>query len=254
LESDLIQLLDQKLRQFSQPDYISLDPVSIPHLFSKKEDIEIAGFLTATIAWGQRPVILKNAGRLLKWMDFAPYDFISNFREVDLRPFMNFVHRTFNGIDCVYFIRALQHIYRNGGLEKSFSGANILSAISSCRSTFFSLPHELRTEKHFSNPAEGAAAKRLNMFLRWMVREDPYGVDFGLWKSLKPSMLICPLDVHSGRVARNLGLLHRKQNDWKAALELTDNLRRFDAQDPVKYDLALYGIGAFEKYKYDQIM
>ena len=255
----LKDFLDDKAELYSDIEYISLDPVSIPHQFSKKEDVEIAGFLTATIAWGQRPVILKNAKKLMHWMDNAPNDFILNFKEDDLEPFRKFVHRTFNGDDCVYFLKALQEIYGKGGLEKNFKDglkvkrnvdcdSEIKNAISYSRTVFFSAPHLKRTEKHFSNPANGSAAKRLNMFLRWMVRRDKHGVDFGIWKNISPSLLICPLDVHSGRIARKLGLLKRKQNDWKAAEELTASLRHFNKLDPIKYDFALFGLGAFEKF------
>ena len=249
--NDVKLFLDRKVEQYSTREYIALDPVSIPHLFTKKEDIEISGFLAATIAWGQRPTIIKNAKQLLQWMENSPHDFILNFKSSDLKPFKKFVHRTFNGDDCKYFLKALQHIYRSGGFEKIFMeqiNNGVKEAIIHTRRTFFSQPHLLRTEKHFSNPDAGAAAKRINMFLRWMVRRDPHGVDFGIWKNVSSSVLICPLDIHSGRVARKLGLLDRKQNDWKAAEELTTNLRSLDVNDPVKYDFALFGLGAFEKF------
>lgn len=246
--------LDEKALQYNSASFIHSDPVSIPHLFSLKEDIEIAGFLAATIAWGQRPVILKNASRLMEWMDNSPHDFILHFKSPDLRPFRKFVHRTFNGTDCVYFLRALQHIYKHhGGLEKLFTAgiskgdSDLLPAIVHARKTFFKLPHQQRTEKHFSDPASGAAAKRINMFLRWMVRKDDCGVDFGIW-NISAALLSCPLDVHSARVARKLGLLTRKQNDWKAVEELTSSLRKLDPLDPVKYDIALFGLGVFEKF------
>ncbi len=253
--TELKEFLDEKVALYNHPRFIHHDPISIPHRFSRREDIEIAGFLTATIAWGQRPTILKNARTLLNHMDEAPYDFILNFSKRDLLPFQKFVHRTFNGDDCIYFLKALQKIYREKhSLESLFTDhfdehtdKDYKDAISGWRRFFFSLPHPTRTLKHFANPLEGSAAKRINMFLRWIIRSDTSGVDFGLWK-LKSSLLTCPLDVHSARVARKLGLLKRKQNDWQAAAELTARLRNFDAIDPVKYDFALFGLGVFEKF------
>ena len=247
--------LEEKTALYNSAEFIRTDPVSIPHLFSKKEDIEIAGFLAAAIAWGQRPVILKNAKAFLQLMDDSPHAFITGFKSSDLKRFRPFVHRTFNGTDAVYFLKALRNIYKvHGGLEKVFlsglqSGdSDLKNSITHCRKIFFSLPHLQRTEKHFSNPDAGSAAKRINMFLRWMVRKDNSGVDFGIWKSIPPSLLSCPLDVHSGRVARRLGLLKRKQNDWKATEELTASLKSYDAADPVKYDFALFGLGVFERF------
>jgi len=253
--SVIYNFLEEKSSFYNNPSFILTDPVSIPHLYSKKEDIEISGFLAATIAWGQRPTILKNAGKLMQWMDDSPHSFIMNCTRKDLIRFEKFVHRTFNGTDCIYFLEALQHIYRHhGGLEKIFLSAlknddtDLQNSIIHCRSVFFELPHSRRSEKHFSNPAEGSAAKRLHMFLRWMVRKDSRGVDFGIWKTISPALLLCPLDVHSGRIARKLGLLKRKQNDRKAAQELTANLRKLDPADPSKYDFALFGLGVFEKF------
>ena len=250
---EIKEFLDEKVLLYNRPTFIEFDPVSIPHLFSKKEDIEIAGFLTATIAWGQRPTILRNARNLMQWMDDSPHEFILNFKKEDLAPFKKFVHRTFNGDDCIYFLQALQNIYSNhGGLSQLFTissqkgHTDIKEAIVLCRNKFFELPHMKRTEKHFSSPAEGSACKRINMFLRWMVRQDKCGVDFGIWKHIPTSSLICPLDVHTGRVARKLGLLKRKQNDWKAANELTNILLKLNYSDPIKYDFALFGIGANE--------
>ena len=256
-KAELKFFLDEQANHFNRPSFIEHDPVSIPHLFSKKEDIEISGFLTATIAWGQRISILKNARHLMQLMDDAPYDFVRNFSNADLKPFKKFVHRTFNATDCTYFMVGLQHIYQShDGLENAFANgiekndSDHSNAIAFCRTNFFQLPHQKRTEKHFSNPHEGSAAKRINMFLRWMVRKDNHGVDFGIWKKLSPALLSCPLDVHSGRVARELGLLKRKQNDWKAVVELTNNLKMMDPVDPVKYDFALFGIGVTSnKYK-----
>ena len=252
---ELREFLNEKARLYNRPFFINSDPISIPHRFSKKEDIEIAAFLTATIAWGQRPVILRNANHLLGLMDVAPHDFIQNFSKRDLLPFRKFVHRTFNGDDCTYFLKALQKIYsENLSLENLFSKyfnekkhCDYQQSINQWREYFFSLPHPRRTRKHFASPLEGSAAKRINMFLRWMIRKDSAGVDFGIWK-LKPAFLTCPLDVHSARVARKLGLLNRNQNDWQAATELTSNLRKFDSHDPVKYDFALFGLGVFENF------
>ncbi|MFM8433450.1 MAG: TIGR02757 family protein, partial [Bacteroidota bacterium] len=199
------------------------------------------------------PVILRNANRLMQYMDDSPHQFVLHHSPGELKPFRSFVHRTFNGTDAVAFIRCLRNIYgQPGGLEAIFrpfpddapeSGAHITRA----RNAFFSIPHPQRTRKHFADPSSGAAAKRINMFLRWMVRNDGRGVDFGIWRVLAPSQLYCPLDVHSGRVARGLGLLHRKQDDWKAVVELTANLRKLDPDDPVKYDIALFGFGVEER-------
>lgn len=252
---ELKEFLDEKTENFNRPSFIKDDPISIPHRFSLKQDVEIAGFLTATISWGQRPVILKNASSLLMRMDNAPYAFIMNFSENDLLPFKNFVHRTFNGTDCSFFLKSLQNIYRhNQSLESLFLSSfkpqvhtDYRESINSFRKMFFSFPHPSRSGKHFANPEDGSAAKRINMFLRWMIRKDSAGVDFGIW-NLSPSFLTCPLDVHSGRVARRLNLLKRKQNDWTAAAELTNSLKKFDEFDPVKYDFALFGLGVFEKF------
>ena len=249
----LRDLLDEKAAQYNSPEFIFSDPISIPHRFSKKEDIEISGFLAATIAWGQRITILKNAGLLMQYMDNQPYEFVMNAGADDLRRLSGFVHRTFNGDDCLFFIEALKHIYSNcGGLENAFSegispqDSNVFNGIIAFRDTFLQAPHLLRSCKHVANPAKGSTAKRINMFLRWMVRSDDKGVDFGLWKQISPAQLCCPLDVHVGNVARKLGLLSRTQNDWRAVEELTDNLKKFDPVDPIKYDFALFGMGVFE--------
>lgn len=248
---ELKLFLDSKVELYNQPGFIVNDPISIPHLFNKKEDIEIAGFLSATIAWGNRKMILRNAKSLMEMMEFSPFDFILNFRDHDLKPFEKFVHRTFNGTDCLYFLWSLKNIYqKHGGLEQVFkSDAGIKESILQFRNIFFEMDFPSRTSKHIANPAKNSSAKRLNMFLRWMVRNDNRGVDFGIWKSINPSLLFCPLDVHSGRVARELGILQRKQDDWKAVEELTKNLRKLDADDPVKYDFALFGIGVNEGFK-----
>lgn len=252
-KSELKSFLDFKVEQYNRPEFITSDPVQIPHLFSKKEDIEIAGFLTATIAWGNRKSILKNASSLMEMMDNAPHDFVINHKKEDLSVLENFVHRTFNELDLQYFIQALRNIYLNHqGLEGIFSKYaevdSLQLSIHKFKKVFFELPHLPRTEKHVSDPLKNSAAKRINMFLRWMVRRDNSKVDFGLWKQIDPSQLSCPLDVHSGNTARKLGLLKRNQNDAKALAELDKNLRKLDLKDPVKYDYALFGIGVFEKY------
>lgn len=250
---ELKEFLDEKVIQYNNPKFIESDPIQIPHLFSIKEDIEIAGFLTATIAWGNRKSIIKNAKNMMNFFGNSPYDFVINHKPHHLNTIEHFVHRTFNTDDFKYFIAALQHIYKNhNGLENVFSKYSISNstqpAIHQFKKVFFELPHLTRTTKHISDPLKGSAAKRINMFLRWMVRNDTVGVDFGLWKSLSPALLSCPLDVHSGNVARKLGLLNRKQNDAKALAELDTSLRKMDKNDPVKYDFALFGLGVFEKF------
>lgn len=252
-KEELKEFLNQKVLQYNNPNFIESDPIQIPHRFSKKEDIEIAGFLTASIAWGNRNMIIKNAQKMMEIMDNSPFDFVINHSEKELSNIHSFVHRTFNSIDFQYFIQALQNIYKNhSGLEKVLlprdNEVNYRNAISNFRTIFFELPHQHRTEKHISNPLKNSATKRINMFLRWMVRNDNAGVDFGIWKTHFPAHLSCPLDVHSGNVARKLKLLSRKQNDWKAVDELDQTLRAFDLEDPVKYDFALFGLGVFEKF------
>lgn len=250
----LFDFLEYKYHQYNQEAFINDDPVSIPHTFRKKEDIEIAGFCSAVIAWGSRKSIIKSAIKWMELMDNDPYEFIIHAAEKEFLSLGNFVHRTFQGDDCIYFTRALHHIYReHGGLEKLFSecilqNKSVKQGLSEFKRIFFSLPHLSRTRKHLPDPVKNATAKRINMYLRWMVREDSYGVDFGLWKGIPPSMLKCPLDTHSGRVARKLGLLERKANDWKAVEELTEHLSVFDPVDPVKYDIALFGLGVYEKF------
>lgn len=248
--SELKAFLEEKYIKYNRLDFIESDPVSIPHQFSKKEDIEIAGFLAATIAWGQRVTIINNANKMMKLMGGSPYDFIMNAKNKDMKRFEGFVHRTFNATDTVFFVRSLQNIYKkHGGLENVFSKPDCMEAIMNFRQFFFSIDSPSRTKKHVSNPSENSSSKRLCMYLRWMIRKDHSGVDFGLWNSqLLPSHLMCPLDVHSGNVGRKLGLLKRTQNDWKAVDELTMNLRKFDAKDPCKYDFALFGLGVFEKF------
>ncbi len=253
-KGELKEFLDEKTELYNRLSFIESDPISIPHQYTKKEDIEIAGFLAATIAWGNRKMILRNANRMMELLDDSPYEFIMNSSEEEMETIGSFVHRTFNSTDLIYFIKALKHIYRHkGGLETIFrdyhTADSLLPAIHEFHKIFFELPHEKRTERHVSDPFKGSAAKKINMYLRWMIRKDNRGVDFGLWKSISPSILSCPLDVHSGNVARKLGLLTRKQNDSKAVIELDTNLREMDSGDPVKYDFALFGLGVFEGFK-----
>jgi uncharacterized protein (TIGR02757 family) len=242
-------LLDEKVVEFNIVAFIEKDPILIPHQFEKKEDIEIAAFLTATIAWGQRISIVKNASKLMSLLHNQPFDFVLNCSEKDLKPLQYFVHRTFQGVDCICFIKALKNIYDNhGGLENVFThefqkNQSIYSCLQGFRNVFFEVDHPTRTLKHVSDVSKNASAKRLNMFLRWMVRSDNKGVDFGIWKSIPTSSLMLPLDIHTGNVARELGLLTRKQNDWTAVEELTQVLRTFDPIDPIKYDFALFGMG-----------
>jgi uncharacterized protein (TIGR02757 family) len=250
---DLKEFLDEKVELYNCPAFIESDPISIPHQFTKKQDIEIAGFLAATIAWGNRKMILRNAVRMMEIMDYEPYDFVLNSELSDLKRIEGFVHRTFNSTDLIYFLSALQNLYRHkGGFENIFNthqtSDSLQHAIHELHQIFFELPHEKRTEKHLSDPNKGSSSKKLNMFLRWMVRKDDHGVDFGIWKSVDPSKLYIPLDLHSGNTARKLGLLTRKMNDWKAVEELTRILREFDPADPVKYDFALFGLGVNEKF------
>ena len=252
-KAELKEFLDAKVLEYNHPKFLEDDPLQIPHLFNQKEDIEISAFLTATIAWGNRKSIINNATRLMGLMGHTPYDFVINHSQDDLDVLSPFVHRTFNGTDLGYFVISLQNIYKNhGGLEAVFSEYqskdSMQPAISNFKELFFELPHQNRTQKHVSDPNKGSAAKRINMFLRWMVRDNSTGVDFGLWKDISPAKLSCPLDVHSGNVARKLNLLKRKQNDAKALQELDKNLRKLDATDPVKYDFALFGLGVFEKF------
>jgi uncharacterized protein (TIGR02757 family) len=252
LPSELFEFLEFNYDQYNTPEFIESDPISIPHLFTKKQDIEIAGFLTATISWGTRKSIIINARKLIQMMDDDPHSFIMGASEFDLLPFRKFVHRTFNGEDCIFFLQSLKNIFTKiESMEVLFMPANNIGmseAIGHFREEFLLTPHQKRSEKHISDPLSGSSAKRINMFLRWMIRNDSHGVDFGLWKRITPSELMCPLDVHSGNVARKLGLLTRKSNDWKAAEELTLNLRRFDPSDPVKYDFALFGLGIYERF------
>ncbi len=252
-KKDLKEFLDSKVEQYNNVRFIESDPIQVPHQFSEKEDIEISGFLTATIAWGNRKSIINNANKMMALLDHSPLDFVINHNTNDLKRLRPFVHRTFNGDDFIQFVESLKNMYTNHkGLESVFSNNtqsdSLQFSISKFKSIFFEKPHLERTRKHVSDPMNNSAAKRINMFLRWMVRHDNSGVDFGIWKSLSSSQLSCPLDVHSGNVARKLGLLNRKQNDAKALMELDTNLRKLDSKDPVKYDYALFGLGVFEGF------
>ncbi len=247
--------LDSKVIQYNRPDFIKNDPVSIPHLFTKKQDIEIIGFWAAILAWGQRITIINKCKELISLMDGAPYDFIINHEETDLKKLLNFKHRTFNDTDTLYFIAFFkQHYSQFTSLEDAFiapnaSGNEVAHSLNHFRDYFFSLPDfPHRTKKHVSSPSQKSTCKRLNMFLRWMVRKDNCGVDFGIWDKLKPADLICPCDLHVDRVARKLNLITRKQTDWQTAVELTNRLREFDPHDPVKYDFALFGLGIEEQF------
>ena len=251
--SDLKDFLDEKVEKYNQPEFIETDPIQVPKQFTEKENIEIAGFLAATIAWGNRAAIIKNALRLMALLDNQPHDFVLNASEKERDRLQKFVHRTFNGDDCIYFIRSLRNVYKkHGGLQAVFeSGFQQERAVKSALAHFYSVFFEKegeRTRKHISNVSRGASAKRLNMYLRWMCRNDKSGVDFGLWNQIPQSALMLPLDVHTGNVGRKLGLLQRRSNDWKAVEEITATLCEFDPNDPIKYDFALFGLGVFEKF------
>jgi len=250
---DIHHFLDEKFVLYNRHEFVKNDPISIPHLFSRKEDIEISAFLTASITWGRRQQSIKNARKWMSIMEDSPYEYVLHASNKEKRKLNDFVHRTFNGTDCRFFIESLKNIYLNeGGLEQAFlsnhKNLSIKKVIIDFRSLFLNTEHQLRSEKHIANPQTGSAAKRINMFLRWMVRNDNRGVDFGIWPNLKPNQLMIPLDVHTASIARKLGLLNRKQNDWQAVEELTAVLRAFDPNDPVKYDFALFGLGIFEKF------
>jgi len=250
---ELKEFLDEKVVQYNNPNFIELDPIQIPHLYTRKEDIEISGFLSAIISWGNRTSIVKNAKRMLAYMGDSPHDFILNHNDQQLRKIDGFVHRTFNSDDLLTFIEGLKHLYKHkNGLEGIFvkyqTNESLQPAIHELKKEFFNVQHLERTRKHLPDPLTGSAAKKINMFLRWMVRRDNKGVDFGLWKSISPSILSCPLDIHSGNVARKLGLITRKHNDAKAVSELDTKLREMDKDDPVKYDFALFGLGVCEKF------
>ncbi len=264
---NLKAFLDSKVHQYNRPEFITNDPIIIPHLFTKKQDIEIMGFWAATLAWGQRVTIINKCKELITLLDGAPHDFIMNHEDIDLKKLLQFKHRTFNDIDTLYFISFFRHHYkRSETLETAFLPLGYLNdedgrhaapdqqlttqnSLNHFRSYFFSLPdYPHRTQKHVSSPAQKSTCKRLNMFLRWMVRKDDCGVDFGIWNHITPADLICPCDLHVDRVARKLKLITRKQTDWQTAIELTEQLKKFDPTDPVKYDFALFGLGIEEKF------
>jgi uncharacterized protein (TIGR02757 family) len=268
IEYDLKAFLDKKVNEYNQPSFIKTDPICIPHLFTKKQDIEISGFFAAIFSWGNRTTIIIKSIELMKLMDKAPYQFILGHKEADLQKLIGFKHRTFNTTDLLYFIEFLKHHYsKNNSLESAFfnkqtlpievtefylpaGGAGLVeAALNNFYNYFFSLEDSPpRTVKHIASPQKKSTCKRLNMFLRWMIRKDNNGVDFGIWEKIAPAHLICPIDVHVARVARHFNLLNRKATDWEAALELTNNLRKLDETDPAKYDFALFGLGVMEKF------
>lgn len=252
MQTDLKKFLDTKVDLYNQPSFINDDPISIPHLFNQKQDIEIAGLFAAIFSWGNRITIIKKSKELIQLMDNAPYEFCRNHNSKDLKRLMGYKHRTFNTTDLLYFIDFLKHHYKNHkSLEFAFvkHGNTVEEMLRGFHHYFFSLEHvPSRTKKHIATPERKSSCKRLNMFLRWMVRNDNKGVDFGIWKNISPSQLICPIDVHVARVAKRLNILKRKQTDWLAAVELTEYLRTLDKKDPVKYDFALFGLGVMEKF------
>ena len=250
IKDDLKNFLDEKYQEYNNVKFIEDDPIQIPHLFTNHKDIEIAGFLTSIISWGNRKSIINNAKKMMNLLDNSPYDFIKNCKDSEIKK-LEFVHRTFNSIDFRFFLHSLKNIYtQNESMEDIFldDDSNFMfDGIINFRKIFFSVNHEKRSQKHISNPLKNSCCKRINMFLRWMVRNDQ-NVDFGIWKKIKKSKLSCPLDVHTGRVARKLGLINRKQNDFKSLCELDKNLRLLDNEDPVKYDFSLFGLGMYEGF------
>jgi uncharacterized protein (TIGR02757 family) len=252
----LREFLDAKVLLYNQPDFIPEDPISIPHRFQKQQDIEIAGLFAAVLAWGNRKTIINKCASLLEIMDNSPYHFILNHQENDLKALTEFKHRTFNATDTLYFVHFLKWFYhRHASLEEAFvagmlpDATDVGGGLAHFHTLFCSLPEfPERSRKHVATPARGSACKRLNMYLRWMVRQDDTGVDFGLWKRLRPSQLICPCDIHVEQVAAKLGLLTQPKSNWKAAVTLTEQLRILDPQDPVKYDFALFGLGVVERF------
>lgn len=251
-QQELKKFLDKKLVDFNQPSFIKDDPVCIPHRFRKKQDIEIAGFFAAIFAWGNRRTIINKSLELMKLMDEAPFQFITQHEEKDLKKLLSFCHRTFNSTDLLYFIEFFKaHYKENKSLEQAFTrmGGDMEAMLTGFHYYFFSLEHvPARTRKHVASPEKNSSCKRLNMYLRWMVRKDEQGVDFGIWKNISPADLICPIDLHVERVAKKLGLLEGKTTGWKAAKMLTERLAELDPNDPVKYDLALFGLGVIDKF------
>jgi uncharacterized protein (TIGR02757 family) len=247
---ELKEFLDSKVEQYNNPAFIEVDPIQIPHRFSKKEDIEIMGLIMATIAWGNRKSIITNGEKLIKIMGNNPHEFILNYTTP--KTLIPFVHRTFNATDLDFFFRSLKEIYQKSTLESLFLSndeiGGVKGRIVNFRNEFFAIEHEKRSEKHVSNPLKGASAKRLNMMLRWFVRKDKCGVDFGIWNSIPTSELYLPLDVHTGNIARKLDMMQRTKNDWTALEEVQSILCKLDPNDPVKYDFALFGLGAFEGF------
>jgi uncharacterized protein (TIGR02757 family) len=248
-------LLSRSVKRYNNPAFIATDPISIPHLFTQKPDIEIAGFFAALFAWGNRTTIINKSRELMQLMDMQPHQFVLHYSKKDLVRLKNFKHRTFCFDDLLYCLEFFQRHYKqHNSLETAFTRGlqpgdeTVENGLNGFREYFFAAEHLKRTEKHIASPRQNSACKRLNMYLRWMVRKDSAGVDFGIWQQIKPAQLVCPLDVHVAKTARKLGLLHRKQNDWPAALELTAILRTFDKHDPVKYDFALFGMGVMEKH------
>jgi uncharacterized protein (TIGR02757 family) len=251
-DNDLHAFLEAKAAQYNQPSFIQDDPISVPHLFSNKQDIEIAGFFASIFAWGNRTTIINKSRELMQLMGNVPYDFCLQHSPKELKQLSRFKHRTFTSTDLLYFIEFFNHYYQqHKSLETAFTmhGDTIEQMLTGFHHTFFSLPDVPdRTRKHIATPERGSSCKRLNMYLRWMVRQDKNGVDFGIWKNISPSQLICPIDLHVARVARRFNILTRKQTDWQAATELTEYLRTLDSNDPVKYDFALFGLGVMEKF------
>ena len=253
---ELRDFFDRKVDEYNQPFFVKYDPISIPHLFTKKQDIEISAFFAAVFAWGNRTTIINKSRELMERMDMAPHDFCLHHSEKDLKRLLGFKHRTFNDTDLLYFIEFFQFHYRSANsLESAFSksmnkkDSTIERALIGFREYFLSLDDvPQRTRKHISSPLKNSTCKRLNMFLRWMVRNDRRGVDFGVWREISPAQLICPIDLHVARVAKRFKILERKPVDWLAAVELTRYLRTLDEKDPVKYDFALFGLGVMEKF------
>ena len=252
---DLKKLLNNRATLYNQPSFIEKDPISIPHSFQKKQDIEISGLFAAVLAWGNRTTIINNCRKLMTWMDNKPHDFILHHKDTDLKPFVHFAHRTFNATDLLYFISFLQYHYqRHDSLEdafvpgKHYTCDTVEQALIHFHHYFFSIEHPERTRKHIATPERNSACKRLNMYLRWMVRKDAQGVDFGIWKKIKPRQLVCPLDVHVARVAERLGLLDNIKSNWNNAIQLTNRLKEFNPNDPAVYDYALFGLGIEERF------